>query len=130
MIRLSKAHIIVMHDELIRETGGSGGIRDEGLLDSALNAAFQSFAGEDVYPTLQEKAARLGYGLTKNHAFVDGNKRIGAHAMLAFLELNDIVLECTEAELTALFLGIAASEVSFEQMVEWVYQQQYRKERS
>ena len=92
MIRLSKSQILLIHDQLISETGGSSGLRDEGMLDSALNAPFQTFGGEDVYPSLQKKAARLCFGLVKNHPFVDGNKRIGAHAMLVFLALNGIEL--------------------------------------
>lgn len=92
MIRLSKHQILLIHDQLIAETGGSSGLRDEGMLDSALNSPFQTFGGEDVYPSLQQKAARLCFGLVKNHPFVDGNKRIGAHAMLVFLALNGIEL--------------------------------------
>ena len=88
MIRLSKPQILLLHGQLIAETGGSSGLRDEGMLDSALNAPFQTFAEEDVYPSLQQKAARLCFGLVKNHPFVDGNKRIGAHVMLVFLALQ------------------------------------------
>ena len=88
MIRLSKPQILLLHEQLIAETGGSSGLRDEGMLDSALNAPFQTFAEEDVYPSLQQKAARLCFGLVKNHPFVDGNKRIGAHVMLVFLALQ------------------------------------------
>ncbi len=90
MIRLSKPQILLLHEQLIAETGGSSGLRDEGMLDSALNAPFQTFGGEDVYPSLQQKAARLCFGLVKNHPFVDGNKRIGAHVMLVFLALNGV----------------------------------------
>ena len=82
MIRLSKPQILLLHEQLIAETGGSSGLRDEGMLDSALNTPFQTFAGKDVYPSLQQKAARLCFGLVKNHPFVDGNKRIGAHVMI------------------------------------------------
>ena len=90
MIRLSKPQILLLHEQLIAETGGSSGLHDEGMLDSALNAPFQTFGGEDVYPSLQQKAARLCFGLAKNHPFVDGNKRIGAHVMLVFLALNGV----------------------------------------
>ncbi len=93
MIRLSKTQILLLHEQLIAETGGSSGLRDEGMLDSALNAPFQTFGGEDVYPSLQQKAARLCFGLVKNHPFLDGNKRIGAHVMLVFLALNGIELQ-------------------------------------
>ena len=88
MIRLSKPQILLLHEQLLEATGGSSGLRDEGMLDSALNAPFQTFGGEDVYPSIQQKATRLCFGLVKNHPFVDGNKRIGAHAMLVFLALS------------------------------------------
>lgn len=90
MIRLTKSQVLLIHDQLIAETGGSSGLRDEGILDSALSAPFQTFGGEDVYPSLQQKAARLCFGLVKNHPFVDGNKRIGAHVMLVFLALKGL----------------------------------------
>ena len=88
MIVLSKRQIILLHEQLIAETGGSYGLRDEGMLESAVAAPFQSFDGKDLFPSVFQKAARLGFGLASNHAFVDGNKRIGAHAML--------VVACTE----------------------------------
>jgi len=90
MIFLSVDQIISLHTHLISETGGINGIRDKGLLESAVHTPFQSFGGTDAYPSLQQKAARLCYGLIRNHAFLDGNKRIGVHAMLVFLSLNRI----------------------------------------
>ena len=88
MIRLTKEQVLMLHTQLIESTGGCDGIRDEGLLDSALESPFQSFIGEVLYPSVQAKAARLCYGLVKNHAMMDGNKRIGVHAMLVFLAVN------------------------------------------
>ena len=85
MIRLSKKQILMLHTQLLEQTGGMEGIRDQGLLESALEAPFQTFDGQELFPTIQAKAARLGFGLIKNHAMFDGNKRIGAHAMLVFL---------------------------------------------
>ncbi|MCD7954724.1 MAG: type II toxin-antitoxin system death-on-curing family toxin [Lachnospiraceae bacterium] len=120
MIILSKEQILLLHTQLLEETGGSDGIRDEGLLDSALNAPFQGFGDTDVFPSIQQKAARLGYGLVKNHAFVDGNKRIGAHAMLVFLALNKIELNYTQEELSEIFLQIAAGESGFEELLRWI----------
>ncbi|MBQ7732661.1 MAG: type II toxin-antitoxin system death-on-curing family toxin [Synergistaceae bacterium] len=120
MRRISYEEIIYMHSEIVRETGGSDGVRDEGLLDSALNAPFQSFGGYDVYPTIHEKAARLGFGLAQNHAFIDGNKRIAAVAVLEFLSANDIEIDCTEFELFSVFYKLAASEVTFEDFVKWL----------
>ena len=81
---LTKYQIILLHAQLIKETGGMEGIRDEGLLDSAILSPFQSFDGKELYPSVLEKGARLGFGLIQNHAFIDGNKRIGVHAMLVF----------------------------------------------
>ena len=120
MIRLSKSQILLIHDQLISETGGSSGLRDEGMLDSALNAPFQTFGGEDVYPSLQKKAARLCFGLVKNHPFVDGNKRIGAHAMLVFLALNGIELQHTQSELSDEILQLAAGEIEATDLLRWI----------
>jgi death-on-curing protein len=92
MIKLTKKQILMLHSQLIQETGGSDGLRDEGLLESALEAPFQSYGDQDLFPTVQAKAARLGYGLIKNHPMVDGNKRIGTHAMIVFLALNGVEL--------------------------------------
>lgn len=88
MIQISKDMVMLMHKLIAEETGGSIGVKDEGLLDSALENAFQIFDGKELYPTKQEKGARIGYSLISNHAFVDGNKRIGMHIMLIFLEMN------------------------------------------
>ena len=99
MKTLSKNQVTALHSALIREFGGIDGIRDEGLLGSALAAPFQTFGGEPVYPSLQAKAAQLGFGLIRNHPFVDGNKRIGAHTMLVFLAVNGIELRYEQLEL-------------------------------
>jgi death-on-curing protein len=109
-----------LHSQLIQETGGTDGIRDEGLLESVLAAPFQSFSGTDIYPSLQQKAARLGYGLVKNHAFIDGNKRIGAHVMLVFLALNKIELSYTQDELSDTFFKIASGELSQQDLLHWI----------
>jgi len=120
MIRLTKQQVILLHKDIIAASGGSPEIRDEGLLESALNTPFQTFSRTELYPTIIEKAARLGYGLIKNHAFVDGNKRIGAHTMLVFLALNDIEVEYEDNDFIQLVLGIAAGEISDEQFLAWL----------
>ena len=120
MKRLTKTQILKMHSLLIQETGGSDGVRDEGLLDSALNLPFQSFDGEDIYKTIQAKAARLGFSLINNHPFVDGNKRIGILVMLVFLEINGIEIICTDEELVELGLGVADSSVSYKDLLNWI----------
>ena len=124
MRKLTKEQILRLHSELIRETGGSDGLRDEGLLDSALCAPFQGFGGLDTFPSLQQKGARLGYGLICNHAFGDGNKRIGVHAMLVFLALNGIELVYTQKELSDMVLAVAAGQWQFEDMVKWIIKHQ------
>lgn len=124
MIFFSKKQVIKLHSDLIKETGGSDGLRDEGLLDSALSTPFQTFENTDVYPSIQQKAARLAYGLVMNHAFIDGNKRIGAHIMLVFLALNGIELSYTQEELSAVILDVASGEKSSEQLVKWISEHQ------
>ena len=124
MIRLSKAQVIMIHKQFIKETGGASGLRDEGLLESALNSPFQTFGGEDVYPSLQQKAARLCFGLVKNHPFVDGNKRIGAHAMLVFLALNGVELQHSQEELSDIILQVAAGEIETKELLNWILLQQ------
>ena len=117
---ISKRQVLLLHQHLVDETGGSPGLRDEGLLESALNAPFQSFGDTSAYPSLQQKAARLCYGLVKNHPFIDGNKRIGAHVMLVFLALNGIELSYTQQELVNIILQVAAGEKSYEALLTWV----------
>ncbi len=120
MIKLTKEQVILLHSQLIRETGGIDGIRDEGLLESALEAPFQSYGDQELFPTVQSKAARLCYGLIKNHAMLDGNKRIGTHAMLVFLALNGIELCYTQKELYEEILSVAAGETGMEELLRWV----------
>ena len=124
MKTLSKRQILMLHQQLMEQTGGSGGIRDESLLDSALSAPFQSFDNTDVYPSLQQKAARLCFGLVKNHPFVDGNKRIGAHAMLVFLAVNGVELTYTQTELSDIILQVAASEKEYPDRLDWLIRHQ------
>ena len=124
MRRLSKEQILLLHTQLIEEFGGSDGVRDYNLLDSALETPFQSFAGEELYPTIQAKAARLGYGLIKNHTMLDGNKRIGAHAMLVFLALNGIEMKYTQKELYETVLSVAAGSLEYEDLLQWVLDHQ------
>ena len=102
------------------ETGGLDGLRDEGLLDSAIAAPFQTFDSTELFQSVHEKAARLACGLVQNHPFLDGNKRIGAHAMLVFLALNGISLFYTQDELASVFLKMAAGEIDYDILLQWV----------
>lgn len=120
MIRFSDDKVKLLYKLIVEETGGSFGIRDENLLNSALNGIFQTFDGKELYPTKEEKGAMLGYSLISNHAFLDGNKRIGIYVMLTFLEVNGIRIECTDNELIDLGLGIAAGEINYEEILDWI----------
>lgn len=120
MKRIYEKDILTIHQLLIEKTGGSSGLRDAGLLDSAVNAPFQTFAGKDLYSTLEEKAAHLGYSLIKNHPFVDGNKRVGILAMVTFLEMNGLLVVCSNGELVALGLSLAEGTSSVESLLKWV----------
>lgn len=117
---LSKHQVCFMHEKIIEETGGSPGLRDEKLLDSALNAPFQTFGGSDVYPSIEEKAAHLCFGLVNNHSFVDGNKRIGAHCLLVFLGLNEIELSYDQTELSTIIWDLAKGSISLKDLLNWI----------
>lgn len=120
MIKFSKEKVLLLHKLIAQETGGSVGVRDEGLLESALETVFSGFGDYEFYPTKEEKGARLGYTLISNHAFVDGNKRIGVYVMLAFLEVNGIQIECTDAELVNIGLSVADGSMKYEELLQWV----------
>lgn len=124
MIRLTVSQIVKLHEQLIQQTGGSYGIRDMGLLESAVEAPFQSFGEHELYPSIQAKAARLGYGLIKNHAMIDGNKRIGAHAMLVMLALNGVSLQYTQKDLYTVILDVAAGQKGYEDLLDWILKKQ------
>lgn len=120
MIKFSKDKVLLLHQLIAQETGGSIGVRDEGLLESALETAFSSFGGKEFYPTKEEKGARLGYSLISNHAFVDGNKRIGMYVMITFLAVNGIELDCTNDEVATVGLAVAAGEMGYEALLDWI----------
>ena len=120
MIRFSKEKVLLLHQILAEATGGSMGVRDEALLDSALESAFAGFGNKEFYPTKEEKGARLGYALISNHAFVDGNKRIGIYVMMSFLEMNGIRLTCTDEENVSIGLSVADGSLGYEALLQWV----------
>ncbi|MBR3225793.1 MAG: type II toxin-antitoxin system death-on-curing family toxin [Atopobiaceae bacterium] len=120
---ISKAEALAIHDASLARFGGLPGVRDEGLLDSAVRQPSQSFGGQELYPTLDEKAARLAYGLIKNHAFLDGNKRVGTACLGAMLRLNGREFRLGAAELLATMMGVADGSVSCEELAAWVLAQ-------
>lgn len=120
MIKFSKDKVLLLHKLIAEETGGSIGVRDEALLESALENAFAGFGDTEFYPSKEEKGARLGYTLISNHAFVDGNKRIGMYVMLTFLEVNGIHMNCTNEDIVHAGLSVAAGRMDYEELLEWV----------
>ena len=120
MIRFSKEKVLLLHKLMAEATGGSVGLRDEALLESALESAFAGFGDREFYPTKEEKGARLGYALISNHAFVDGNKRIGVYVMLSFLEMNGIKITCTDEEIIHIGLSVADGSMGYEELLQWV----------
>ena len=120
MIKLTQGQIMTMHTALVGATGGSDGVRDYGMLESALCAPFQTFGGQDVYPTILQKAARLGHSVVADHPFVDGNKRIGVHSMLVFLALNGVDINCSQQSLIETGLSLASGSMSYEQLLAWL----------
>lgn len=124
MKRLSKEQILMLHSQLIEQTGGTPGVRDFNLLESAIETPFQVFDGVELYPTIQAKGARLGYGLIQNHCMLDGNKRLRTHAMLVFLALNGIELRYTQNELYEMVLSVADGSLEYEAMLGWVLEHQ------
>ena len=120
MIKFSNEKVKLLHQLMAEATGGSVGVRDEGLLNSAIESAYVTFDGTDLYPTKEEKAAQLGYALISNHAFVDGNKRIGVYVMLSFLELNGVHIEATDEDVIALGLGTADGSMKQEDVLDWI----------
>ena len=119
---LRLAEIVELHRRVIELSGGDGGLRDLRALESATAQPRATFDGTDLYPTLIEKAAALGFSLALNHAFIDGNKRVAHAAMATFLALNgvEIVADVDDAE--RVMLALAAGELSREHFADWVRQ--------
>ena len=120
MIKFSKEKVLLLHRLVTEETGGDPNVRDISLLNSALESAFATFDGQELYPSKEEKGARLGYALISNHAFVDGNKRIGMYVLLTFLETNGIKIRPTNEEVARVGLAVAAGEMKYKQLLEWI----------
>ena len=120
MIKFSEEKVLLLHRLLIEATGGTDGVRDIGLLDSALESAYATFDGKELFPSKEEKAARLGVGLVSNHAFVDGNKRIGMYVLLSFLEVNGIQIEATNEEVVEAGLALARGDMKYEGLLTWI----------
>ncbi len=119
---LKLKEVIDLHHQVVEQSGGSLGIRDLGALESAVAQPLMSFGGEDLYPTLEDKAAALGFSLVMNHPFIDGNKRIGHAAMETFLILNGVEIDASVDEQEQVILSLAAGQLERESFTEWLKQ--------
>ena len=120
MIKFSKEKVLLLHQLMAEATGGDVGIRDEALLESAIENIYATFDGVELYPSKEEKAARLGFSLMSNHAFVDGNKRIGIYVMLSFLELNGIKIWASNEDVVNLGLSVADGSANYDDILKWI----------
>lgn len=120
MIKFSKEKVLLLHQLMAEATGGDVGIRDEALLESAIENIYATFDGVELYPSKEEKAARLGFSLISNHAFVDGNKRIGIYVMLSFLELNGIKIWASNEDVVNLGLSVADRSANYDDILKWI----------
>lgn len=120
MIKFDNEKIMLLHEMVIEQTGGSLEVRDKALLDSAVNSIYQTFDGVDLYPSIEEKGARLCFALILNHAFVDGNKRVGILAMLSFFKMNDVHLRYTDAEIVKIGYALAEDKLKYKELLNWV----------
>lgn len=120
MIVFSKDKVALLHQIMAQATGGAVGIRDEALLDSALEGAFSGVGDQESYPTKEEKAACIGFRLIGNHAFLDGNKRIGMYVMLTFLEVNGINVSCTNEDVVEVGLAVASGKMKYADLLKWI----------
>ena len=125
MMLLSVEEVQRLHAKLISKTGGSDGLRDIGLLESAVYSANAGFDGYEIYSEIEQKAARLMYALVSNHAFVDGNKRIGTLIMLVTLQLNGIKLNFSQNELIRLALNVAKGSASYDEILDFITSHKY-----
>ena len=120
MIWITADDVIQIHSRVIQRSGGMDGLRDRASLEAAISAPMQSFGGQDLYPTTVEKIARLGYGLASNHAFVDGNKRIGAMMTQLLLKWNGFQMSLHPGELADMFIAIADGSAEEPDLLAWI----------
>ena len=120
MIWISAEDVILIHSRVIEGSGGLDGLRDRDGLEAAVAAPMQTFDGTELYPTDIEKIARLGFGLASNHAFVDGNKRIGAMMTQLLLKWNGYDLTLRSGELADMFIAIAAGTAKEKDLLDWI----------
>lgn len=117
---LTLNEVLDLYQRILEQSGGSAGIRDFGALESALAQPRMTFDGDELYPTIVDKAAALGFSLINNHPFVDGNKRIGHAAMEVFLILNGYEIEAGVDEQERVILGVAAGQIKRDELRAWL----------
>ena len=122
MIWVTADDVIAIHARVIEKSGGLDGLRDRSILESAVSAPLQSFGGKELFPTDLEKIARIGFGLAANHAFQDGNKRIGAMVVQLLLKWNGYVLQLQQGELADMFIAIADGSAQEQDLLHWIKQ--------
>ena len=120
MIWITADDVIAIHSRVIEKSGGLDGLRDRDILESANSAPLQSFGGKELFPTDLQKIARVGFGLAANHAFLDGNKRIGAMVVQLLLKWNGYALHLQQGELADMFIAIADGSAKEEDLLRWI----------
>ncbi len=114
------AEVLETYQQIMQQTGGLVAIRDFGALESALAQPYMTFSGNELYPSLAEKAAALGFSLIQNHPFADGNKRTGHAAMAMFLAINGYKIDASIDEQTEIILSVAAGKLSRQEFTDWL----------
>jgi death on curing protein len=117
---LTLLEVLELHHQIIEQSGGAVGIRDLGLLESAIAQPLMTFGGEDLYPSVIEKTIAVGFSIIMNHPFVDGNKRTGHAAMEVFLILNGMEISASVDEQEQIILAVASGKIGREAFVEWL----------
>lgn len=118
--RLLKTEVLAIHEAAISRFGGLSGMRDEGLLESALAQPHQTFGGVELYPTVEEKAARYAYGICRNHPFLDGNKRVATACLGVYLRLENRIFRPSHEALLSIMRGVADGSVDYDRLLDWV----------
>ena len=122
MIWVTPDDVVLIHSKIIQKSGGLDGLRDRAGLEAAISAPLQSFSCQDLFPSTIEKIARLGFGLASNHAFVDGNKRIGAMLVQLLLLWNGYQLKLQKGELADIFIALADGTAKGDDLLHWIEQ--------
>ena len=119
-VRFIPEDVLAFHEEMEKIFAMEKGVRDVGLLESAVNAPFQDYFGVARYPSVPEKAARLCFGIAKNHPFFDGNKRTALHSMLVYLAVCGLKLDADDAVLEKLIIDVASGAMSLDALTAWI----------